>query len=177
MQCYQLAQRRDLPSLSPTSQPRAKRGFSLRRGSELRGEWRTPSSTSMRDSAKRKPRCSGGVNLRVGRPERHLPRSNSNSRGLDLRPALWRTAPTAQREADAASVRDCDLLRKFSTLDFASFCTDKRTPKQPLTGGRPLRRLATQAGNDSPFRSRRKICKALKLAADAVPDHIARVRH
>ena len=34
MQCYQLAQRRDLPSLSPTSQPRAKRGFSLRRGSE-----------------------------------------------------------------------------------------------------------------------------------------------
>src|SRR5258707_48099 len=38
MQCYQLAQRRDLPSLSPTSQPRAKRGFSLRRGSELRGE-------------------------------------------------------------------------------------------------------------------------------------------
>jgi hypothetical protein len=27
------------------------------------------------------------------------------------------------------SARDCDLPRKFSTLDFASFCTDKRTPE------------------------------------------------
>src|SRR5258708_29386514 len=83
MQCYQLAQRRDLPSLSPTSQPRAKRGFSLRRGSELRGEWRTPSSTSMRDSAKRKPRCSGGRRaapprrlLRVPSPPKKRPGRN-----------------------------------------------------------------------------------------------------
>src|SRR6266404_4454225 len=129
MQCYQLAQRRDLPSLSPTSQPRAKRGFSLRRGSELRGEWRTPSSTSMRDSAKRKPRCSGG---RRAAPDRWLMRLPYASK---MRPVRSADGPRSRQRRATAWAASLACTAANSAASRMGSCS-------PSVNGAPVDHLA-----------------------------------
>jgi hypothetical protein len=76
--------------------PDPRRQAVLRRRLALRGEWRTPSSTSMRDSAKRKPRCSGG---RRAAPDRWLMRLPYASK---MRPVRSADGPRSrQRRATA----------------------------------------------------------------------------